>query len=152
MSSKYIHITPPQPLYQLLSQGSYPVWVCTLASLKELGLQIRKPSNSFLLQLLLVTVFHHNSNSPKTSTKCEKTKVLKSIYMGIENAKCLYDGISIQPWKWMEPAFEKTWMDLEMVVLNEISQVYRKKMFSDLTHTMNFQLTNFAEVERMLLI
>lgn len=43
-------------------------------------------------------------------------------------------------------------MDLEMVALNEISQVYRKKMFSDLTHTMNFQLTNFAEVERMLLI
>lgn len=43
-------------------------------------------------------------------------------------------------------------MDLEMVALNEISQVYGEKMFSDLTHTMNFQLTNLAEVERMLLI
>lgn len=30
--------------------------------------------------------------------------------------------------------------------------LWGKKMFSDLTHTMNFQLTNLAEVERMLLI
>lgn len=78
MESKAIVSTSSWPLNQLLFQGSHPVWVPNVASLSGLGLQICKPSNSFLPKLLLVMEFHHKNNSPsKTNAKIWKEQSVK---------------------------------------------------------------------------